>query len=54
MVLDYGTPESLEILKAHAHELAAVWSSPCRVATQFAAGRIPQGSQATDRAWERR
>lgn len=28
LVLDYGTPESMEILKAHAHELAAVLVEP--------------------------
>ena len=28
LVVDYGTPESLEILKAHAHELAAVLVEP--------------------------
>jgi iturin family lipopeptide synthetase A len=28
LVLDYGTPESLELLRAHAHELAAVLVEP--------------------------
>ena len=28
LVLDYGTPESLELLRAHAHELAAVLIEP--------------------------
>src|ERR671938_239572 len=28
IVLDYGTPQSLEILKAHMHELAAVLVEP--------------------------
>jgi glutamate-1-semialdehyde aminotransferase len=32
LVLDYGNPQSLDILQAHAHELAAVWSNPCQVA----------------------
>ena len=28
LILDYGDPQSLEILKAHAHELAAVLVEP--------------------------
>ena len=32
LVLDYGSPESLEMLRAHAHELAAVLIEPVQAA----------------------
>ena len=42
LVLDYGTAEGLELLRAHAHELAAVLVEPVQSRRPgFAAARVP-------------